>query len=193
MPAAPRSPAHFSTPTAADAVRSAADALVAFVRDGERRLVLAVSGGADSMVLLDAVDRAVSDGAGSDVRGRISVATFDHGTGVHATAAARLVSAEARGRGFDIRIGNASLTGATEAEWRAARWSFLEESSPPGAAIATAHTRDDQVETVMMRVMRGAGARGLAGLAPESRLTVRGRLVLRPLLSVSRATIRAYA
>jgi tRNA(Ile)-lysidine synthase len=192
MPVAPRSPAP-AEPAAADAVRSATDALVAFVRDGDQRLVLAVSGGVDSMVLLHSVDRAVSSDAGSDVRDRISVATFDHGTGAHATAAARLVYDEARGCGFDVCVGHASLSGATEAEWRAARWAFLEESSPPGAAIATAHTRDDQLETVVMRVMRGAGARGLAGLAALSPMTTRNRPVIRPFLDVSRATLRAYA
>ncbi|HEY5218590.1 MAG TPA: tRNA lysidine(34) synthetase TilS, partial [Gemmatimonadaceae bacterium] len=54
------------------------------------------------------------------------------------------------------------------------------------ARVATAHSRDDQVETVLMRVLRGSGARGLAGLYAES-------AVVRPLLSVDRGTIRAFA
>jgi tRNA(Ile)-lysidine synthase len=52
--------------------------------------------------------------------------------------------------------------------------------------VATAHTRDDQVETVLMRVLRGSGARGLAGLHARSP-------IVRPLLGVRRADIEAYA
>ncbi|HEY0996681.1 MAG TPA: tRNA lysidine(34) synthetase TilS, partial [Gemmatimonadaceae bacterium] len=75
-----------------------------------------------------------------------------------------------------------------------ARWRFLREAlgtmqraaGLPALRIATAHTRDDQVETVLMRALRGAGARGLAGLAADSP-------VARPLLGVSRAEVRAHA
>src|SRR5262249_17957456 len=55
-----------------------------------------------------------------------------------------------------------------------------------GGRVATAHTVDDQIETVLMRTMRGAGARGLAGLAADSR-------VLHPLLGIERRQIEQYA
>jgi tRNA(Ile)-lysidine synthase len=149
---------------------------------GEERYLLAVSGGCDSMVLLDAAVATL----GSRVA---AAATFDHGTGPHSAAAARLVEAHA------ARLGIRAVTGggsgerieATEAAWRAARWKFLHATArSAGARCVTAHSRDDQVETVLMRILRGSGARGLAGLrAPGP--------VRRPLLSVSRERLREYA
>jgi len=168
------------------AVDRAARAFVDASRRDNTPVVLAVSGGCDSMVLLHAVARASerSATASRDVAPR--VLTFDHGTGPAASAAAALVAAEGAKLGFEVRTGHASLPTATEAEWRAARWRFFREAAPPGARVATAHTRDDQLETVVIRAMRDAGARGLAGLAADS------PYVARPFLEVARATIRAY-
>jgi tRNA(Ile)-lysidine synthase len=145
-------------------------------------VVLAVSGGADSMVLLHSVAAVASDRVAA-------VATFDHGTGAAARAAVALVHAMARGYGLDVTTDAAPPTTrarGTEAEWRAARWAFLRRvARERGATVATGHTRDDQIETVVIRVLRGAGARGLAGLDVDSD-------VVRPLLDVDRATARAY-
>lgn len=145
-------------------------------------LVLAISGGADSMALMDAVWRA-------GLAGRVAaVATFDHRTGRWSRAAARLVAREARRRGFTVVAGRAArpLVGASEAEWRAARWEFLHAvASTHRARVVTAHTRDDQVETVAMRILRSAGARGLAGLDVDG-------AVLRPLLAVPRAACASW-
>ena len=81
----------------------------------------------------------------------------------------------------------ARSTGTSEAAWRDARWSFLNRVARAyKARVATAHTRDDQVETVVMRLLRGAGARGLAALAAPSP-------VVRPWLAVSRAEVAAWA
>ena len=145
------------------------------------RVVLAVSGGRDSMVLLDAA-------AHSSSRAAIAaVATFDHATGPAATRAAALVRRRARALGLPVRSARARTAGKSEAALRAARWDFLEHvSAEYGARVATAHTRDDQLETVLMRILRGAGARGLAGLCAPSP-------ILRPLLGVSRATVAAHA
>jgi tRNA(Ile)-lysidine synthase len=144
------------------------------------RLVLAISGGRDSVVLLDAVARRH--------RERVAcVATFDHGTGGAATQAAELVASRASELGLPVRVGRAERTAGTEARWREARWRFLNSvAHAERAAVATAHTRDDQVETVLMRVLRDSGARGLAGLYAESP-------VIRPLLTQSRAEVAAYA
>ena len=115
------------------------------------------------------------------------VATFDHGTGIAATRAARLVANESAALGFPCVIGTSSRSGATEAEWRKERLAFLDDvAGRLRARVATAHTRDDQVETVVMRAIRGAGARGLAGLYAESQR-------VRPFLNVSRAEVAAYA
>ena len=145
---------------------------------GGERFVLAISGGVDSMVLLDA--------AAEVARRRITVATFDHGTGPAASEAARLVSQRCADLGVECRQGTSSVAAHNEAELRAARWRFLNDvSSRFGGQAVTAHTADDQIETVLMRTMRGAGARGLAGLAA-------GGPVLRPLLGVRRTEILAY-
>jgi tRNA(Ile)-lysidine synthase len=150
-----------------------------------RRLVLAVSGGVDSMVLLDAAERA--RGA-SD---RIVVANFHHGTGPHATRALRLVRSVARRAGFAMEAGRATQTHADEAGWRRDRWAFLAEvARAHDAAVATAHTRDDQLETLVMRVMRGAGARGLAGLLATPSA---GARITRPLLGFTRSGIERFA
>ncbi len=144
-------------------------------------LVLAVSGGVDSMVLLHVAAHARS------ARRRCTVATFDHGTGPHATRAVRLVRATARALGIDVVAGRARAVGASEAEWREMRWKFLRSvAARRGATIVTAHTRDDQVETVVMRLLRGASARGLAGLYAESP-------IVRPLLGVTHGDIERYA
>jgi tRNA(Ile)-lysidine synthase len=146
------------------------------------RVVVAVSGGLDSMVLLDAAASAL------DAR-RLVVATFDHGTGAAATAARALVERMTRDRRIECVAGRATRasTRHTEAAWREARWTFLREvSRSRSASIATAHTADDQIETVLMRTLRDAGARGLAGLLAPSD-------VLRPLLALRRAALLDYA
>jgi tRNA(Ile)-lysidine synthase len=145
------------------------------------RVVLAVSGGRDSMVLLHAAAKVVCEHVAA-------VVTVDHGTGTAAARAAALVVRTARALGLEVVRRKVRPEAATEAAWRAARWAVLrEEAAARRARVATAHTRDDQVETVFMRVMRDAGARGLAGLAASS------GIVMRPLLGISRKQVAAYA
>lgn len=116
-----------------------------------------------------------------------AVATFDHGTGPAATRAASLVASESARLGFTAVLGRASVPGTTEAEWRGARRSFFAEVvACTGGIVATAHTRDDQVETVLMRVLRDAGARGLAGLYASG-------ATLRPFLDCPRDEVAQYA
>ncbi|MEO6529158.1 MAG: tRNA lysidine(34) synthetase TilS [Gemmatimonadaceae bacterium] len=147
-------------------------------------LLLAVSGGLDSMVLLHAMTTVA--------RGRIAaVATFDHGTGEEATRAAAHVLHEAGRLGVPVTSGvlaaGADASDGLEAMWRDQRYRFLRGvATHHGARIATAHTADDQIETVLMRVMRGSGARGLAGLAAPCD-------VVRPFLGLSRATLESFA
>ncbi|MGQ0766282.1 MAG: tRNA lysidine(34) synthetase TilS [Gemmatimonadota bacterium] len=140
------------------------------------RLLLAVSGGLDSMVLLEAFVR-------SGLRNVVAVATFDHGTGAHAQEALDLVRRVAARRRVEFIAGRAGSLARDEAALRKERWRFLRaEASVRDATIVTAHNLDDQIETVAMRILRDAGARGLAGLlAPSS--------VERPLIGVSRAEI----
>jgi tRNA(Ile)-lysidine synthase len=132
------------------------------------------------MVLLEALTRLAL--------GKIaSVATFDHGTGEAATRAAQLVADRARRARLDIRVGKSSAPATTEAAWRAQRLAFLHDVAVElGAPIITAHTLDDHLETVLMRALRGAGARGLAGLLARSD-------TIRPLVTITRPTVAACA
>ena len=153
-------------------------------RGSDRPLVLAVSGGLDSMSLLDAM-------AASAPERIAAVATFDHASGAHSARAAAHVRAEAERRGLRVVVGRmrpgANRSNGLEAMWRAARHRFLRESAAAyGARVVTAHTRDDQIETVLLRTMRGAGARGLAGLAAPGP-------IIRPWLGVSRAALEWFA
>ncbi len=142
-------------------------------RNADAPLLLAVSGGLDSMALLHAMVTVA--------RARIAaVATFDHGTGRAASAAVAHVARTAAALGLPLvagRLPAADVPAAgREAAWRRARYEF----------VVTAHTEDDQVETVLMRVLRGSGARGLAGLfAPSD--------VLRPFVGLRRAALTTYA
>lgn len=165
------------TPSIVATVRNALDA-----SPSSPRVVLAVSGGIDSMVLLDAAAN------GRCERGEMTVATFDHGTGAAAESACELVERVATEHGFECVVGRASQDlRRSEAAWREARWMFLRTvAASRSATVATAHTADDQIETILMRVLRDAGPRGLAALEAPSEL-------LRPLLAFRRTTIMAYA
>lgn len=144
------------------------------------RWLLAVSGGRDSMVLLDAM-------AARRLEQIAGVATFDHGSGAQATAACDLVAQETSDRGLTLVRGRAPRGLArTEAAWRRARWAFLFKAAASlGAQVVTAHTRDDQIETVVLRLVRGSGPRGLAGMLAGD--------PVRPLLTVPRTAVAAYA
>lgn len=162
-----------------DVVERARDAALA----SDRPLLLAVSGGLDSMALLDAM------AAGAPER-IAAVATFDHASGVHSTRAVEHVRTVARRLGVRVVAGrmpsDADRSNGLEAMWRRARHRFLRDTARAhGARVATAHTRDDQIETVLLRVMRNAGARGLAGLAAPGPM-------VRPFLGVSRSTLERY-
>jgi tRNA(Ile)-lysidine synthetase-like protein len=143
-------------------------------------VVVAVSGGRDSMVLLEAVARVSAAGGAT-------VATFDHGTGPAATRAASLVLERAKMLGLSVHRGASERPASTEAGWRAQRLAFLEGVSRElGAHVITAHTLDDHLETVLMRALRGAGARGLAGLFAPSK-------VGRPFVALARSTVALCA
>lgn len=165
------------------------------------RLLVAVSGGADSSALLLALS-AIAEPNGL----RLRAAYFDHGLrGAAAAAAEReAVRRLAQMAGVPLDCGAGDVAGLAKAERlsledaaRHARYAFLAECARRNAtgAVATGHTRDDQAETVLMRIVRGAGLRGLAAMAPRSPwpFPQEGGLVLvRPLLSTSRAETTAY-
>ncbi|MEO5569120.1 MAG: tRNA lysidine(34) synthetase TilS [Gemmatimonadaceae bacterium] len=152
-----------------------------FAGTPDERAVFAVSGGIDSMVMLHAAAAVLPTR-------QMVVATFDHGSGLHAVAAADLVERVAMSYGVTVTIGRAGpVDRPSEASWREARLAFLRAAAMEfSGTISMAHTRDDQVETVLFRELRGAGTRGLAGLAAPGSIR-------RPLLPFGRADIADYA
>jgi tRNA(Ile)-lysidine synthase len=154
------------------------------------RLLAAVSGGVDSMVLLDALV-CLRERLGI----RVHVAHVHHGLrGRAADGDAAFVTAEAARRGLGVSIARLHPAerrpGESVQAWaRTARYRHLDAiAERMGAShIAVAHTQDDQAETVLLNLLRGTGPRGLAGIPPTR------RRILRPLLQVSRAEVEAYA
>jgi tRNA(Ile)-lysidine synthase len=143
----------------------------------EGMVVVALSGGADSAALAWAV---VELGAGA------RAVSIDHGLPGSAalmTAAARI----AEQLGLPRQVIEVRSEGTSETALRTARLEALERAAGPGEIVMTAHTADDQAETVLGNLVRGAGATGLAGIP-----TIRGVFV-RPLLGIPRSVTRAAA
>ncbi len=164
-----------------------------FDLSGGREIWLACSGGLDSMVLLDLVGNA------SRYRRRVAGALhFNHGLRADARDDELLVAASIRRLGLVLVLGQgrgiletAQQTGhlSLETAARNARYAFFRRflEKRPQALLLTAHQADDQAETILMNLMRGAGLRGMKGIP-----FCRGRIG-RPLLDITRAELAAYA
>ncbi len=144
---------------------------------------LACSGGADSIALADA---AIAECGTNNV----IVLHVDHGLREGSAAVAREVTAWARSRGVATVVRNVVVEkrASIEAAARDARYAALEAAAREVGCAWTflGHTARDQAETVLMRIVRGTGPAGLAGIP-----TMRGRFI-RPLLTMPRAAIDAY-
>lgn len=158
----------------------------------ETRVVAAVSGGSDSVALFFLLREL--DAAG-DLRFSGLAHLNHHIRGAAADEDATFCRALALRAGVAAAIGDAdvpALAGrerlSIELAGRQARQQFFVDAlaSLEGQCIAVAHTRDDQAETVLLRLVRGAGPAGLAGIAPR-----RDHLV-RPLLELTRTELRDY-
>ena len=154
-------------------------------------LVLAVSGGPDSMALMWLAARWRQQRAQGP---RLVAVTVDHGLRREAAREAREVKRVARTLDLPHRTlrwrGDKPASGVPEAA-RAARYRLLVQAARTAGAshIVTAHTRDDQAETLLMRLLRGSG---IAGLAAMSAISEREGLALaRPLLGTSKAQLIA--
>jgi tRNA(Ile)-lysidine synthase len=149
------------------------------------RVLLAVSGGPDSMALLDVLARLRADGDFSVVAHGV-----DHG--LRESAAAELDLAEAFARSRDIPFSRTRVTvalgGNLQARARSARYTALQAAAHAAqcSLIATAHHADDRAETFLLRLLRGTSPRGLAVLPPR----VGDRV--RPFLRARRADIDAH-
>ena len=158
---------------------------------GAPAIILAVSGGPDSIALMWLAAR----WRRALVRGpRLIAVTVDHGLRAEAAAEARDVKRLARA--LDLPHRSMRWTGAkpksgVPAAARAARYRLLAKAARENGAthILTAHTRDDQAETLLMRLLRGSGVAGLAAMAPVTERE--GLLLARPFLNVSKSQLIA--
>lgn len=151
-------------------------------------VVLAVSGGPDSMFLLDVCRRVLE-------KGQILAAHFNHHVRKDSAVDEGIVRAYCAKHGIAFMLGSADIPRKAqmakkglEETGRIARYAFLERvrKKEKAAYILTAHHADDQIETILLHFIRGSGVHGLTGMPMLS-----GR-ILRPLLGVTKKEILAY-
>ena len=161
--------------------------LLAFIRHNHMvqpgdTLVCAVSGGADSMALLWGMY-----GLREKLDIRVEAAHFNHNLrGEESRRDADFVASFCKTHEIPLYMGEGSVTAGEkglEAAAREARYTFLNSLS---GKIATAHTADDNAETLLMHLIRGTGLKGLGGIAP-----VRGNII-RPMLTVTRREVLQF-
>jgi tRNA(Ile)-lysidine synthase len=174
------------------------------IRAGDR-LAVAVSGGADSVALLCLL---------LELRAELgivlSVAHVNHKLrGEESDEDERFVAKLARQHGLELHVCEASVNGkrssgkssgvtsGIEAAARELRYGFFRQLAREGrvAKIATAHTLDDQAETVLLRIFRGTGIRGLSGIHPRIVFEEQGHAfgeLVRPLLGFRRAALQEF-
>ncbi|HEY1270203.1 MAG TPA: tRNA lysidine(34) synthetase TilS [Candidatus Binatia bacterium] len=159
-------------------------------------VLAAVSGGPDSVALLHAFSAFKEE-----FSLRLEVAHLEHGIrGEESRADARFVAALADRLGLAFHLKELQLaraqaergTGNLEALAREARYKFLTETARARGLnkIATGHTLDDQAETLLMRIVRGSGRRGLRAIAPIAHRD--DAVLIRPLIDTPREEVEAY-
>jgi len=153
-------------------------------------LLVAVSGGADSIALLHFL---VAERARTGRPDSLAVAHVNHGLrGADADADAAFVRERAIAWGVPFFESTLPRGGTSEDALRRARYAALVSLAERADAscTATAHNADDQAETVLFRMARGSGLRGLAGMPSKGR--VHGLAVVRPFLDVTREQVLDY-
>jgi len=150
-------------------------------RPSAKKIAVALSGGVDSVVLLHQLkDRGVA------------AIHVHHGLSPNADAWADFCRKLCRSWGIPLTVKRVSVRRAAkglEAAAREARYGVFRKT--PFPVVALAHNLDDQAETVLMNLLRGAGVRGASGMAEHSKLGA--KKLWRPLLAISRKEILAYA
>ena len=167
-------------------------------------LIVAVSGGTDSIVLLDLMTSWQRDGGGY----QLAAAHYNHKLRAEADAEQRFVEEACNGMGVECATGWGDVAGearrrkiSVHAAARDMRYDFLIETAealyrqhqPNGrGAVLTAHHRDDQIETVLMRLIEGSDLSGLGGIRRSEIWKGHSNIrILRPLLDFSRREIEA--
>lgn len=159
-------------------------------------VLVAVSGGADSVALARGLHQLRKEG-----EGRLILAHFNHRLrGEESDADQRFVEVLASELGCEILAESAPSSSLVpepslvpEAALRDLRYAFLKRAADRSGAryVATAHTADDQVETVLFNILRGTGLAGLAGI-PRVRAFTQAATIVRPLLDVTRMEVLDY-
>lgn len=161
---------------------AALDRLVPAFAENDQKLGLAVSGGPDSLALLLLASQACP--------GRIAAATVDHGLRPAARTEAEFVAAICRERGIPHEILRPviPIRGSIQSAARHARYGLLHDWIKENQIhwLATAHHADDQLETMIMRILRGSGIDGMSGIR-EKRTDI-----IRPLLHFQKSELIAY-
>jgi len=148
-----------------------------------RRIVVALSGGVDSVVLLHLLRK---------TNPRIGALHVHHGLSPNADAWAQFCRRLCRRLEVPLKVSKVKVKKSgqgLEAAAREARYQAFRKHECD--VIALAHNLDDQAETVLMNLLRGSGLRGASGMPRRARLD--GKLIIRPLLGTSREEIAAYA
>ena len=174
-----------------------AELIAAALAPGETNLAVAVSGGPDSTALMHAAAALVARGQGH----RALVVSIDHGLRAQSAAEAAETVAQARRLGLPAHVRRwehreIPASGIQQAA-RAARYGLLAAASREAGAtiLLTAHTADDQAETVLMRLCAGSGIDGLAGMAQRAPLEAiagesgAGLTLVRPFLGIPKARL----
>ncbi len=153
------------------------------------RIAVALSGGRDSMVLLDALATLAPD-----MGFALSALHVHHGLSINADAWAEFCADQCAKRGVPLAVHRADIRRAAgeslEARARAARYAAY--AAADADVVALAHHADDQAETLLLQLLRGAGPEGLAAM-PAHRPLRKGLALLRPFLALPRVAIDAYA
>jgi len=177
-------------PPPSDLIAHLKQALARIVSPGQR-LSLGLSGGIDSLVLLDILAQ-LRETLGF----HLSAIHINHQISPNASAWARFCQEQCAGRGIALNVVTVDLLGrrqlGLEAAARAARYHAFDQQQAD--FIVLAHHLDDQVETLLLQMLRGAGVKGLSAMPQNSdkRSSTKPSL-LRPLLGIPRSTIETYA
>jgi tRNA(Ile)-lysidine synthase len=159
-----------------------------FPQPRNARLCVALSGGVDSVALLAALAEQRPEDA---ILRAVHVNHGLHPNAARWSAHCRALCKRLRVPLAVLRVKVERARGESlEAEARKARYAALARELQPGEALLTAHHQDDQLETVLLQLLRGAGVAGLAGM-PERAPFAHG-VLLRPLLGITRAELEAW-
>ncbi|MDE6491207.1 MAG: tRNA lysidine(34) synthetase TilS, partial [Muribaculaceae bacterium] len=157
------------------------------IADDTRPVIVGLSGGADSVALLATLTalgyRCVAAHCNFGLRGEESIRDRDHSRAIADRLGCEWITTEFNTRAYMLQNGISLEMACRDLRYN---W-FAEQLNALGAqAIAVAHHRDDNIETLMLNLLRGSGIRGLRGMRP------RNGDIIRPLLECTRSDITAY-